>query len=177
METFIEAKDLAINSQFAKQKQETINGLRFEVIDKPIVDLIERFVKLPYCFPMQSCYGHFLYKNQTNTKNIEPLHILGDNSKVEYRIAYIAICVDNNELGKELLNDLSKLPLIDTQYIQYGSAVWFWERQINSYVLQVEPERYKTSDRCTIEYREALHIEKVRNAFYGRLRKDFEKRL
>ncbi len=171
METYIEAKSLVSNPKFQKQRGDAINGLPFEAIDKSIVDLIEQFAKIPYCFTLQSCYGHFLFKNQTNLNYIEPLPPLEDNSKVEYRIAYIALCVDNNDLGSELLKNLSELATIDSQYIQFGSAEWFWDRQINSYVLQVEPERYKTKDRCVIEYQEALHIEKVRNEFFEKIRK------
>jgi len=175
METFIEAKNLVINPQFAIQRLGALSGLRLEVIEAPIVEIIESISRLPYCFTLQSCYGHFLHETQKDSRNVEPLQALRDNSKVEYRIAYIALCIENENLGKAFLNDLSKLEEIDLHYIQYGSAEWFWERQKNSYVLQVEPERYKARDRCEIEYQEALHVEKVRNKFYKELRNRMEK--
>ncbi len=60
---------------------------------------------------------------------------------------------------------------IDPEYIQFCSAEWFWERQINSYALQVEPERFKHKDKILIKYKESLHIEKVRNEFFNRISK------
>jgi len=33
------------------------------MIDGPIIGLINGFNKLPYCFTLQSCYEHFVYKN------------------------------------------------------------------------------------------------------------------
>jgi len=61
------------------------------------------------------------------------------------------------------------LPQIDCKYIQFGCADWFWERQINSYTLQVEPERYSTKDRVFIDYKEALYIENIRNKFFKKM--------
>jgi hypothetical protein len=62
------------------------------------------------------------------------------------------------------------VPEIETFCIQFGCAEWFWEKYPNSYVLQVEPEKHKLKDRCTIEYQEALHLDKVRNEFYDHFR-------
>jgi len=69
-------------------------------------------------------------------------------------------------LGKQLLQDLKKITKIDPEYTQFGSADWFWRRQVNSYALQVEPERYKTEDQCRLSVQEALYVEKVRNQFF-----------
>ena len=88
---------------------------------------------------------------------------------VEYRIAYIAVCVQDNQPGRLLLDDLRDLCLLDLHNIQYGCAEWFWERQVNSYIVQVEPERHKTKDRCMISYPEALYLEGVRNQFFEKL--------
>lgn len=175
METYVEVKGFVHNSHFLEQRQNAINGLSLEAIDEPIVEIIAEFAKLPYCFTLQSCYGHFLHGDQTNTKNLEPLPNQYKNTSVEYRIAYIALCIQNNDHGKGLLKDLSELQAIDPKYIQYGCADWFWERQKNSYVVQVEPERHKTKDRCVIEFQEALYIEKVRNEFFEKLRKKLNK--
>ena len=57
---------------------------------------------------------------------------------------------------------------MDPQNIQVCCADWFWERQVNSFALQVEPDRFKTKDRVMLDYSEALYIEKVRNAFFAR---------
>ena len=58
---------------------------------------------------------------------------------------------------------------IDKDYIQFGSAGWFWDRQVNTYVLQVEPDRYRFKDRVFLDYREALHVEKIRDLFFQKL--------
>jgi len=58
--------------------------------------------------------------------------------------------------------------------VQFCCADWFWKRQVNSYALQVEPERYKTKDKITINFQEALHIENVRNEFFRRIEKIFD---
>ena len=55
-------------------------------------------------------------------------------------------------------------------YVQLGSAAWFWERWVNSYALQVEPARFKTADEATIEGAEALHVRQTRDTFFAELR-------
>lgn len=59
-------------------------------------------------------------------------------SEVEYRIAYLALCIENSAPGRMLYDSLQAIPAINPQNIQFGSAHWFWERQVNSYVLQVK---------------------------------------
>ena len=171
METFTELKDFVDNRDFQKQRQKCLSTLDLEKIDAPIVDLIKGFVKLDYCFTLQSCYGHFLYINQKTTHNIEPLPISNSITEVEYKIAYIALCIENSNLGRELFQGLKELPSINPEYIQFGCATWFWARQVNSYALQVEPSRYITKDKCIIDYHEALYIEKIRNQCYMKLKK------
>ena len=176
METFTAIKGFVHNPHYCEQRQKALNRLDMDTIDEPLVELISNFAKLTYCFTLQSCYGHFLHGSQTNSENVEPLPIPGTIAEVEYRIAYIALCIQNSASGGELLKDLSELPSIAPEYIQFGCAEWFWQRQVNSYVVQVEPERYKTRDRIVIGYQEALHIEKVRNEFFGELGRVLEKR-
>ncbi len=133
--------------------------------------MIEVISKLTFCFTLQSCYGHFLYDKQRNRKNTEPLPNSESIIHVEYRIAYIAFCIENSKSGRIFFDRLQEIPIIDPEYIQFGCAEWFWERQCNSYVLQVEPRRYKTKDKINIEHQEALHIEKIRNEFFKELEK------
>ena len=163
METFTKLKALVDDPRYAEKREESLRKLQISRIDAPLVGIIENFAKIPYCFTLQSCYGHFIHKNQQNPKNTEPLSNFDKSSSIEYRIAYIALCVQNNDLGKQLLQDLGKITEIEPEYIQIGSAEWFWRRQVNSYALQVEPERYKTEDRCRLSIQEALYVEKVRN--------------
>ncbi|MFC1561115.1 hypothetical protein ACFL4V_01410, partial [Candidatus Latescibacterota bacterium] len=156
---------------YHEQRQESLSRLDINTIDTPIIQLIEGFSKLSYCFTLQSCYGHFLHNNQNNPQNFKPLSDSNNISNVEYRIAYIALCIENSDSGKILFHNLSKAPEIDREYVQFGCAEWFWKKQVNSYALQVEPERYKTKDRIYVSYQEALHIEKIRNEFFRELKK------
>ena len=174
METYTEFKPLVKNPYFLQQREKVLNQLDFNAIDAPIKDIIKDFSTLPYCFTLQCCCGHFLYNNQKNPQNIEPLPNLDNISKVEYRIAYIALCIRNNQPGRMLFQKLKKIQSIDPKYVQFCCADWFWKRQVNSYALQVEPERYKTKDKITINFQEALHIENVRNEFFRRIEKIFD---
>ena len=125
METFTEIKGFVHNPHYREQRQKALSRLDRDTIDEPIVELISSFAKLTYCFTLQSCYGHFLHGSQTNSKNVEPLPVPGTIADVEYRIAYIALCIQNDDLGRGLFHDLSEIPLIDPEYIQFGCAEWF----------------------------------------------------
>lgn len=169
METFTALKRFRYNPHYQKQRRNCLLKPDIASIDAPIVDLVKGLSKLPCCFTLQSCFGHFLYGEQKDPRNTGPLSPLESKEPVEYRIAYIAFCLENSEMGKELFHDLEKVPDIDPVCIQFGCADWFWEQQVNSYVLQVEPERYKKEDSVFVDYQEALHIQDVRDRFYTRL--------
>lgn len=174
METFTEPKEMAENPHYQTQRQKSLRGLTDDMIDVPIIDLINGFNKLSYCFTLQSCYGHFVYNGQKNSQNLEPLPAKDTIAKVEYRIAYIAFCIENSLLGRELFEDLKQIPSIDPEYVQFCCAEWFWKRQVNSYALQVEPDRFKHKDTAIVDFKEALHIEKIRNKFFIQLYKLLE---
>ena len=171
METFTDLKDFVDNPYFLDQRKKCLSELDIESIDTPIVKLISGFTKLDYCFTLQSCCGHFLHNSRKNPYNIEPLPVSNSISNVDYKIAYIALCIENSKQGRTLFYELKEIPSIDPEYIQFGCAEWFWERQVNSYALQVEPKRHMTKDRVSVDYREALHIENVRNNFFTQLKK------
>lgn len=169
METYVEAKELVDNPNYSKQRKMALGNLNFDIIDKPIVNVIKKIATIPDCFTLQSCFGHFLHDYQKDPNNIDPIKPQALDKEIEYRIAYIALCVENSLGGRKLLKELSKLISIDPKSIQYGSAEWFWNRQINSYVVQVEPERFRMQDRCVIDYQEAMRLEQIRNQFYQEL--------
>jgi len=169
METFTKLRPMVVDPHYQDRRKQCLNELNIDELDAPIADLIDDLCGFPFCFTIQSCFGHFLYPRQEKPNNIEPLPSKGKIQSVEYRIAYIAICVEDTRSGKEFLRWLKQLPEIDPHFIQFGCAEWFWERNPNSYVLQVEPAEHMLKDKCTVNFQEALHIEKVRNKFYDRL--------
>jgi hypothetical protein len=169
LETFTDLKNLAENPYYPLQKKKILHDLHDDMIDMPIIGLINGFNKLPYCFTLQSCYGHFVYKGQKNPHNLDPLPRKGLPVKIEYRIAYIAFCIENSVSGRGLFTTLKGITDIDPENIQFGCAEWFWKRQINSYALQVEPDRFKRKDKAFIDFKEALQVEKIRNTFFSRL--------
>ena len=175
METYTEPKALVENPHYQRQRQTSLANLSDEMIDIPIIELVNSFNKLPYCFTMQSCYGHFLYKGQRDPHNLESLPAINTIASVEYRIAYIAFCIENSNSGRRFLEALKEITSIEPENIQLCCAEWFWKRQVNSYALQVEPERFKHQDRAKLNYNEALHIEKTRNTFFVQLKELIKK--
>ncbi len=68
-----------------------------------------------------------------------------------------------------MFESLKEIMSIDSEYVQFCCAEWFWKKQVNSYALQVEPDSFKHKDTAIIDFNEALHIEKIRNEFFNRL--------
>ena len=169
METYTGLKEFADNPHFQMQKQKHLGSLTEDMIDPPIVAIVNGFNRLSCCFTLQCCYGHFVYNGQQDPHNREPLPAREIQTGIEYRIAYIAFCLENSVSGRDLLEALKEVPAIDPENIQLCCAAWFWEHQVNAYALQVEPDRFKHKDTAIIDYREALQIEKVRNKFFIRL--------
>ena len=176
METFTELRELAENPHYEDQRRKVLAGLTDDMIDVPIVGLINGINRLPYCFTLQSCYGHFLYDGQKDANNLGRLPLTDTINRVEYRIAYIAFCIENSDSGRRLFDDLKEIIAIDPENIQFCCAEWFWEGQVNSYALQVEPDRFKHEDKAILDFKEALKIERVRNEFFARLNELFQKR-
>ncbi len=169
METFADPKALVKNPLYRDQRLISLGNLNDVVIDTPIIRLIHAFNKLPYCFTLQSCYGHFVYNGQRDPHNLEPLPLTNTIDQVEYRIAYIALCIEYGDSGKIFLDALKAIEKVDPENIQFCCAEWFWQRQVNSYVLQVEPDRFKFKDKAILHYNDALKIEKLRNEFFVQL--------
>ena len=177
VETFSTPRPFAHNPYFHQQRRESLQKLDLNDIDPPIVGLVRDFSKQTYCFTLQSCFGHFLYPGNRDPNNIQPLPLEDNIEIVEYRIAYLAISIEDSIPGMGLFDNLAEIPSIDPEYIQFGSADWFWERQLYSYVLQIEPVRHQYRDKCRLDYGEALQIEKIRNNFFKQLNMLLRKRL
>lgn len=170
METYTEPFEMVDNPHYEAQRRKSLQTLDDAAIDAPIIGIINGFNRLPFCFTLQSCYGHFLYKGQKDPYNCDPLPVTTRIARVKYRIAYIFLCLENSLPGRKFFQELKKVTLIDPANVQFcSSSWWYWKRQLNSYALQVEPDRFKDKDTATLDYREALHIEKIRNEFFVRL--------
>lgn len=149
-------------------REEVMSALDYNDIDPPIRELIRGFNSLPHCFTLQCCFGHFIHRPGQDIHNLDRLPS-GTDSRIQYRIAYMAFCLENSLYGRVLYESLKRVPQLDPPYIQFGSADWFWNQWPNSWVLQVEPHREREKDQTVVGYEEALHIEKVRDLFFVRV--------
>lgn len=170
METFAEPKEFVVNPFFKAQRRKSLISFSDAIIDIPIIEIVNGFNRRPYCFTLQSCFGHFLYDGQNDPHNVDPLPAEKSIGRVAYRIAYVAFCLEYSDTGERFLRSLDDITHIDRETIQLCSPQWFWDRQVNSYALQVEPERFKHKDKAILEFKEALHVEKVRHRFFTALK-------
>lgn len=169
METFAPARELQTNPGFSRQRRAALRALRLASIDPPIGDLVHAFNRLPHCFTLQCCCGHFLWGQCGDPHDLRALPTVDPGELITYRIAYLAFCIDTGTAGRALLRDLESLEQVAPGYVQLGGADWFWEQQVNSYALQVEPERFKHLDQAQLAYHEALHVQDARTRFFQAL--------
>ena len=164
METYIEYKALTHHPNFQAERQVALDNLDFNLIDPPLIKLVKEINRLPCLFTLQCCHGHFLKKNGQETSY---LALSETNERVDYKLAFVAICIENSFKGNSIRKRLMNIPAsIDRNRIQFCSAQWFWEQWINSYVLQVMPERFRDQDMAQFEYAEVREIGKVRDDFF-----------
>jgi hypothetical protein len=168
METFTSPKEAVTNPYFDQSRKAALQSLNYSLLDLPLIDIVTLFNNLPFTYTLQCCYGHFLYSLQKDEHNLQPLPDY-DPGIITYRIAYIAFCIRKDSEGIQFRDSLMKLQYIDPGLIQFGSSDWFWEKWLNSYVLQVEPEKYKYFDKAECTWKEALHIEEIRNLIFKEL--------
>jgi len=62
-------------------------------------------------------------------------------------------------------------------YIQFGCTQWFWEKAVNSHVLQVKPLLYKDQDIISIDCYRAMCLQETRNIFMMKLQRLTEKQI
>lgn len=168
METFYQAREFVENPRFRRDRENILANLALQDIDLPIRKLVVEMSAVPYFFSIQSCYGHFVDSTQPAPDNLEPVSA-GGTGPLQYRIAYIALCLENSKSGRLFREALEQITLIDSESIQFGSPGWFWERYPNSYALQVEPSRFIDKDAVTVGHSEARHIQRTRDRFFAAL--------
>jgi hypothetical protein len=174
VETFTQARPLVDDPEFDARRRRSLDErermLASGSIDAPIASLIDRIRSIPYCFTLQSCSGHFRGADGVDHHSVKDLPASDDGEgAVLYRIAYLAFCIKNCGDGDKLLADLTAVPAVDPNFVQFGCAGWFWRGCVNSYVLQVEPVRFATEDCAEVSLAEALRVETVRDRFYVRV--------
>ena len=171
METFIEPREFVENPQYSQDRQRTLEALDMSSIDEPIVDIVAGFAALPHCFPLQSCYGHFVCAPDQDSRTIDPVPP-GYAGMVRYRIAYVAFCLENSPHGRLLREFLARVTAVEPGYVQFGTPDWYWRhlRMVNSYALQVEPIAHQLEDEAMLGLAEALHTLRARDLFFAELR-------
>ena len=171
METYCSEKPLRPDPQFEQARMRALGGLAEAGIDAPIRDVIAALNRLPYCYTLQCCFGHFVAPEQPDEHNLTPVAEAGPSVGFSYRIAYVAFCIDASPDGKRFLDALRGLPSrIDQDNIQFGCAQWFWDQCANSYVLQVQPTDRADVDSLDVSREEALRIQSTRDGFWDALR-------
>jgi len=171
VETFTEAREFMENPRYSNDRKSTLAALDLRSIDEPITDIVTGFAALSHCFPLQSCYGHFICTPGQDSHTLDPVPP-GHSGLVRYRIAYVALCLENSQRGWALRDSLARVPAVDRDYVQFGSADWFWKRCsiVNSYALQVEPVADQLKDEAILAPAEAVHTQRVRDLFFTELR-------
>ena len=169
METFTTAREFVEDRGYTRARQRSIAALDLSSIDDPIVDIVGGFASLPHCFTLQCCYGHFLCAPGQDPHNLDPVPP-SSSGLATYRIAYIVFCLENSRRGRALRQSLARLPSVDPHYIQFGSSDWFWERWVNSYALQVEPEAHTLKDEAILGAREAMRTQRARDLLFAERR-------
>jgi hypothetical protein len=169
VETFEHSRDFVEHSSYAQDRTTVLSALDPATIDAPILDVVQGFAQLPHCFTLQSCFGHFTWDGQPDTRGLQTLPAR-DVGLVTYSVAYLALCIEHSPAGVRLRESLERVPAVDRQCVQFGSPGWFWDQYPNSYALQVEPERFRFQDRAAMRHDEALHVQAVRDRFFAHLR-------
>jgi hypothetical protein len=168
METYTPPKPFENYPGFQTDRQVALGNLDIARIDDPLVELIRDLNTLPYLFTLQCCHGHFL---TTAGREISDFDSSGPSSTVEYRLAYIAFCLENSPSGKEFARQLNSIPLtVERNLVQFCSAQWFWDQWVNSYALQLMPPRFNDKDKAVIDYHEAREVKRVRDIMFAYLR-------
>jgi len=168
METFGPPRDLVADPEFVPARTAAVSGLDLLHIDGPIRDLIAGLARLPHCFTLQCCHGHFVCGPDDGPDNDNPIPV-GLTGRVRYRIAYVALCLEVSGRGRACRAALARLPALAPGFVQFGSPDWFWQQRVNTYALQVEPSAWQLHDGAQLEVAEARRVERVRDLFFARL--------
>lgn len=179
METFIPPRPFVLHPEYLTDRKQAHQNLRQEIvkdaIDSPLLPLINASFFVPHCFTVQCCWGHFVHQLEPDPENLIPVSHdrdrTGEIGPIRYRIAYLALCLEDSRDGHEIYHGLEEMAKQDPSFIQFGSSDWFWERMPNTYCIQLEPERMKEKDSGVVSWEEALRIEELRGGFFAGIHK------
>ena len=151
METFTPPCPFVNHPEYRKDREQTIQSLSQEIlknaIDPPLLPLVRECVSIPHCYPLQCCYGHFVHRLAPDPENLVPISSITEPVEpIRYRIAYLALCIEDSRNGRSLYSDLEAMTGLNPVFVQFGSADWFRDRMTNTYCIQLEPERLKEED-------------------------------
>lgn len=167
MQTFISERPLAQVPDFQARKKAALKRLTGAEIDAPIRDAVRLLNSLPWCFTLQCCAGHFVPPGEGNQHTLERVDKDSLAASYTYRIAYLALCLDDTPKGRDFLARLRRIPgAVDPKYVQFGCAQWFLDQHADSYVLQVQPAANALVDHMDVDADEALRIQSARDIFW-----------
>jgi hypothetical protein len=170
VQAFTEPRIPEPNQDFARQREEALVRLDLEGLDCPLRDLVSRLAEMPCCFPVESCCGHYAILDGGRRRVFDSLPPLnGSTTSVLYRVAHVALCLDDSPSGRDLLRELRAVPAIAPERVQFGCVDHLWERQINTFVLQVVPWPHRFVDDVLLLPAEATEVEEARRWFFNRL--------
>lgn len=174
METFTPPRPFVPHPDFERDRRRSLHDLKQEIdknaIDLPLLPLMQECMKVPHWFTLQCCYGHFVHAREPDPENLVPIsRYTREVGRIEYRIAYLAFCIEDSPAGHALYPELERIAGLDPAFIQFGSADWFWNQMPNTYCLQLEPERMRDADSGDVTWEEAIRIEELRGPFFERL--------
>lgn len=172
METFTSPRLFVPHLDYWTDRERLLEGLRQEIaknaIDAPLLPLVRECMTIPHCFTMQCCFGHFVHRLEPDTENLVPIsRYTQEVGSIRYRIAYLALCLQDSPGGHAMYAELEKIAGLDPAFIQFGSADWFWDQVPNTYCIQLEPERMKEEDSGEVTWEEALKIERLKDPFFA----------
>ncbi len=166
METFTKFRPLVANPDFARQRSEALASLDLTQVDEPLRELVAALNGRDDCFTLQCCWGHFLPPGAEDERSLTAPPPRG-KGELEYRVAYVALALRDD--AGEWLETLRGLRDAEPRFVQFGCAEWFWERQVDSYVLQVGLKKYRRRDRMTLDGKQARLISHARTRLFREL--------
>lgn len=171
MDTYCPAKPLTVDPGYGARRRKAQAALDPKTLDPPMAPLVAAFNRLPYCYTLQCCHGHVVVPGQGLPEHWQRLPVDDPPAKAFYQLAYVALVVRNDPAGRNLPRGMALVAARALDFMQMGSAEWFWggQGEVNSYVLQVSPRRCQDRDQFEMTRSEALEWLAAREKFMAGL--------